>query len=680
MYAYNPRKKTAEQLAKMLVGGDRWDTLKDILKEMDLKDDEEPKQHWMIIGPRGIGKSHLMALLYHEIKKDKRLDSCWIPLLFPEELRIANTLQRFLERISREILLELKDNPICDELKLKIARVNEIKTSERTDSLFDLISWVYKISGKHIVVIAENFQQLFGKKLQRIEQKKLRAFLQTNDAILIISSATTIFDALHDHSHPFYNFFHIKKLMELDFDEMKILIAKLLSESGRADLAEKVESNDARLKALYSFTGGNPRMAVFMSDFLRAEIPSEMLGLMDNILDQLTPYFENIFSDIPDHLLDVINALSELEPAQSPKEIAEYLEVPQATMRNYLKKLKEAGYVRIAFSKGKSNYYCLNEYLYRIWYQMRDSSQREETRWIMELLLILYSPTTTIQEKNKVGVCNNEALEKYSYDQLISETDNFIKEDPESAPIYPAPAYPAHGEVLEKMGNKDFALFSYLNYIRGAFEIPVSDFDFIKVYQDQIHPILKSLDPSNYIKQFYEVDMESKLSKIQLSTLLLLLEKYDTIGEELPNIIGKNEFENRNEIRELNLFIFTIKFCVYLRLCSHKLQDALRIVDLLLSYIKMIPIEEDKEEEVSNFLLTIFNIQIQSNIDSKNTLEILKRFKDEADVPFNEVFLKIWKCISEPDSIEAKKYLNDKGVAEIVKELNKKEKIFTCDI
>ena len=173
-------------------------------------------------------------------------------------------------------------------------------------------------------------------------------------------------------------------------------------------------------------------MAVFLSDIIRTEVPDEMLELMDNILDQLTPYFEAILNDIPDYLEEIINTLAAFEPAQSPREVARHLEAPQATIRNYLKQLKESGYVRIAFSKGKSNYYCLNEYLYRIWYQMRDSSHREETRWLMELLLMLYSPSYIIQEKNRIDThADMEEITYYPYNKYILQAAEFISGNPE---------------------------------------------------------------------------------------------------------------------------------------------------------------------------------------------------------------------------------------------------------
>src|SRR3989304_9353751 len=108
MYAYNPRKKTFQQLEKSLVGNDRWDILNGIMRELMLKKGEAPKQHWMIVGPRGIGKSHLLTLLYHKVKDDKKVSKLWLPVLFPEELRMGGNLAKFLERAAGELLMGLE--------------------------------------------------------------------------------------------------------------------------------------------------------------------------------------------------------------------------------------------------------------------------------------------------------------------------------------------------------------------------------------------------------------------------------------------------------------------------------------------------------------------------------------------------------------------------------------------
>jgi tetratricopeptide (TPR) repeat protein len=432
-YAYNTRKKTPEQLEKELVGSERWNILNSILNELALKKGEHPKQHWMIIGPRGIGKSHLLTLLYYKIKNNSELTKQWITVLFPEELRMANDLAKFLERTVKEILLELEKekSPIAEELRREIKKIREIRASERIEHLFTVLNWIHQTSGKYILLLFENLQKLLGKKISIIEQKKLRAFLQTHDNVLLIGSATTVFNALHDHKHPFYHFFHIRRLTDLNFDEMKILITNILADDNKQDIAGKVAKNEARMRAIYSFTGGNPRMAVFLSDIIKTEVPDEMIGFMDEILEDLTPYFEAILNDTPDYMEEIMNTLAIQEPAQSPKEIAGHLEMQQTTIRNYLKQMKDNGYVRVAFSKGKSNYYCLNEYLYRIWYQMRDSSHREETRWLMELLMMLYSPKAIMEEKSKLDKCDMHEISDDSYKKLIVKTADFMDRHPE---------------------------------------------------------------------------------------------------------------------------------------------------------------------------------------------------------------------------------------------------------
>ena len=856
MYAYNPRKKSYQQLEKSLVGNDRWDVLNNILQEMALEDGEGPKQHWIIIGPRGIGKSHLMTLLYYKVKEDRELSKLWIPVLFPEDLRMAGNLTKFLERAVNEILMELEQEkkPISHDLKQKITHISKLPLSERAESLFTIISWLHQKTGKFILLLTENLQQLLGKKINPIEQKKLRAFLQTSDTVLIIGSATTIFNALHDHSHPFYHFFHIRRLEDLDFDDMKNLIVNLLSESERPELIKEIRDKNARLKALYSFTGGNPRIAVFLTDIIKTEAPDEMLELMDGILDQLTPYFESILNDTPDYLEEIINTLAAFEPAQSPREIAEHLEVPQATIRNYLKQLKETGYVRIAFSKGKSNYYCLNEYLYRIWYQMRDSGHREETQWLMELLLMLYSPDDILKEKHRIdshaelmdeekatisqeekelikeviryqdqnqkeraikkckeilninpesedaygfwgdclreqdrydeavvkfkqaikmnsksfaaygamGDCYRElgqyaeaeknykkateinekyedaysawgyslreqeryeeAIEKFKkaielnpksesaywlwggsllkleryedavklfekhlsdsqdkyvihsygdslmgmkrYGEALGQFERLMHDEPEYYQVYLS-----YGQLLEKKRKKEHAIYAYLKYINIGSGTLTSDFDFQKPYKEHMLPLIKTLTPGKYIKQFYTPEQNGKFSSPQLSILLILSGKYDIVSEHIQEIVKtflKKENEKKNDF---DLFIFTIKLNIWLKLCEGNIHDTTCLIDLYLEYIKALKTTKQKKDEVSRLSLGLLRIQINFTIDANNILKILNRLDDEDGVPFNNVFLKVWTCISEPDSIDAQKYLNEKAIAEVVKEL-----------
>ena len=96
-----------------------------------------------------------------------------------------------------------------------------------------------------------------------------------------------------------------------------------------------------------------------------------------------------------------------------------------------------------------------------------------------------------------------------------------------------------------------------------------------------------------------------------------------------------------------------------MKLYGGNIHDATRLIDLYLEYIKTLQTIKQKEDEVSRLSLGFLRIQIHLKLDADNILQILNRMDDEDGIPFNTVFLKIWTCISEPDSIDAQKYLND---------------------
>jgi hypothetical protein len=76
-----------------------------------------------------------------------------------------------------------------------------------------------------------------------------------------------------------------------------------------------------------------------------------------------------------------------------------------------------------------------------------------------------------------------------------------------------------------------------------------------------------------------------------------------------------------------------------------------------------------KEKEVSDFFLSLFKLQINSKIDSNIIKKVLERFENQKDIPFSNIFSKVWTCLSEPDSVEAQRFINEKAIAEVIKEI-----------
>ncbi len=899
-YAYNPKKKSFDQLQTSLVGSHRIAAIDNLMSELTLKRGQSPKQHWMFVGPRGIGKSHLLTLLYHKVKSDAKTSAIWLPVLFPEELRMVGNLAAFIERALDEIInaLDIEKHPACPELKEKKAKARQLAPDKRLDYLFDLLSWTHETTGRFLLFITENLQQLLGKKIKIIEQKKLRAFLQSDNSVLFIGSATTIFNALSDHSHPFYHFFYIKRLQEIGFEDMETMINRILANGNTENNKGTINDNRSRLKALYSFTGGNPRMAVFIADILKAGAPDEMVTFMDNLIDELNPYFENIFNDVPQCNEEILNALAAFEPAQSPKEIAEHLELPQNSVRNYLKNLKENGYIRIAFSKGKSNYYCLNEYLYRIWFQMRDSVITDQASWLVELLVVLYSRNKIIEEKGKfevnrfdnnlilykrlfaqslkfmdskpdhcrilnwcvesqlreteaeyiykdpggcfigkfIGALNEnkpdkavnafiqmvatssidvdfltnitvaifmllDSYEKISkklekklasgpgaeqplltlglmliaqsrYDEAIEIIEKTIGVNPDSCIAYAEWGHclARKGEnkgaiekfcksikinaelvwwftvfnskfvnfqsftinvtsdnrkgvyksitnyninprsvicnftqsllevkhyeqaigimiscsdsvvhlkklcclnldIIEKINDKENAIIGYINGMRLIKHIWF--IEYLNVYNNFVQPVVKTLKFDILIKDFYNTELNKSSVRIKCGTMFLLLNKYEVVGDHLADIINKSTKEKSGNRALFDIFVFTIKLTMLLKLGQGAAFETLKLAGFYTEYIKSMETVHEKEKTVSEFVIDIFRLYSSGKANPETIQNILDMLEAEQDVPFNNILRNIWTCISEPDTVEAQRYLNEKPIAAIVNEIKK---------
>ncbi|MBF0592550.1 MAG: helix-turn-helix domain-containing protein [Nitrospirae bacterium] len=707
MYAYNPRKLTHAQLKDYFVG--RWDIVNDIKAALDLAPGQSPRQHWMLIGPRGMGKSHLLALLYHEIKTAPRLRNLWVPILFPEELMSVYTIADFLERTLRELVSELETtNPeIAGELKGRIGEIKGLKAGDRADYGFALLTWVHDSTGRFILLLTENLQQLLGKRFSDIDQKKLRAYLQTSDAVLIIGSATAVFKEIRDHRFPFYNFFYTSILKELSHEDIRLLVNKLLE---GCDEAKDSPDLDAKLRTICSLAGGNPRMVVFLADIIKADVTQEVLAIMDRLLDELTPYFNAIFGDLPENMAKIINVMAAHEPALSPSTIAELLEMPEAMVRNYMKTLKDNGYVRIALKKGASHYYCLNEYMYRIWFQMRDSGHREEMRWLIEFLLMLYGQSAISDKARRFRGGEFGDVDNPFYRELIMKTADFAEmnedycksiealtellsggDDDEGleflkealeylkSDVYDKSidmckevieiasnfylvytAYAFWSFCLSKLEKYDEAVLVYLKLFQTG-ESRLFDQADDDLYPKAIHSLLNLLSPGDYIQQFYAKE-GAKYSRPTLLTFLVLLGKYDIVEENLSEIITIANTE------DAQLLLSAIKLSIYLNLPKENTDNISRLLPLYTTYIKPLPLPT-QDREIKTLALGIYKLYLIGKANKKAIDKILDHLKTSG-VPFDEAMRKVWTCLKAPDSPDAKLYLTDRALSEVVKQLH----------
>ena len=189
------------------------------------------------------------------------------------------------------------------------------------------------------------------------------------------------------------------------------------------------------------------------------------------------------------------------------------------------------------------------------------------------------------------------------------------------------------------------------------------------------------MTPGPYIEKLYAPAKVRGVSRSRNCMILILLGKHEIVSELIPAVLAEANMKSKTERESLDLLFFTIKFMLWINLCSGKIHEALSLTELYSEYIKSFSSVNKKEVEVRSLALELLRLQGAKNIEPDFTRKIFLQLAADSAIPFAEVLLKVLTCISEPESLQSQQFLSDKIIAEVVKGLAppKKKKKSKCD-
>lgn len=393
IYHYTPSKMSFHQLKQMFVSKKGQSILDRIITDLKKRANKSSNQHYLILGPRGIGKSHLMANLYYIIKEAQSLNSHWIPLWFSEEeysvISLRDLADRILEEISRELPGE--NNKVIDEIE---EFKGEMGLNSDDEAVFKLTTafikdLTHKLN-KRFIVIFENFN-MFLKDISSYEEKKLRSLFMNETFLLFIVSAPTLHSYLKEVADPqnaLYNLFDVHYLDEFSFQECRELLRQQCLIDNNIQLCGILEKEGNRIELIHWFAGGNPRLMLMfyqLTGSLKMKKLPEAEMAFAELLEQLTPYFQSRTEGLSAQQRKILITYAMSRENLTPAEVGKKLHLPTNHVTAQIKKLVEYGFLNIVAkeSQMRGNLYDLSERIYRYWYQARTSKGRQ---WIAGLV------------------------------------------------------------------------------------------------------------------------------------------------------------------------------------------------------------------------------------------------------------------------------------------------------
>ena len=360
------------------------------------------KNHLLFIGPRGIGKTHLLSCIEDVVQSDEALGASVVVVRFPEESNRTLSFADFLIGMCGILKDVLEDEPLWSEL---FATVQTEKDDARVaDTLVPAIREENRRRDRTLLVMVENLGEILGRQIRdKNDVAALRKFLMADNGCLLLATAPLHFDGITDIGQPFYDFFDIQILENLSFEETVEVIRLNLEWEERKDILDTLEDMRPRLQALYRMTGGNPRLTMMLYELIAHESITSVQEQFHLLLDRISPFYQGRLNDLPPGQRALLECLASMrDQEKTPAAIAARMRMSQQETSSLLKRLSDAHYLRAVGHPRdrRSRLYAIREGFFDIWLAMNLSrGARKRMPFLLDFFSLFYPRFEAREEK-----------------------------------------------------------------------------------------------------------------------------------------------------------------------------------------------------------------------------------------------------------------------------------------
>ena len=362
------------------------------------------KNHLLFIGPRGIGKTHLLSRIEDAVRSDEALGTRVVVVRFPEESNRTLSFADFLIGMCGILKEVLEDEPRWAELFAAVE--TEEDDARVADTLVPAFREENRRRGRTLLVMLENLGEVLGRQIRvRNEVAALRKFLMADNGCLLMATAPVHFDGITDVEQPFYDFFDVQILEALSFEETVEVIRLNLEWEGRTAVLGTLEGMRPRLHALYRMTGGNPRLTMMLYELLAHESVTGVQNQFHLLLDRISPFYQGRLNDLPPGQRALLECLASMRDREkTPAAIAARMRMSQQETSSLLKRLSDARYLRAVQHPRdrRSRLYTIREGFFDIWLAMNLSrGARRRMPFLLDFFSFFYPSVEAREEKRR---------------------------------------------------------------------------------------------------------------------------------------------------------------------------------------------------------------------------------------------------------------------------------------
>ena len=364
-------------------------------------------QHYLIVGQRGAGKTTLLLRLAYAIQDDEVLGARAIALKFPEEQYNVHRVSDFWLNCVDALVDALEtrgDQTGVRRLDAEVARIDEeaLEEPERAKQALALLTgWAAKAK-RDVVLLVDNLDLI----LDRLSESHwaLRDVLSEDNRLIIVGGSSSHIQEAFTYQSAFYEFFKVHELHALDEAEARAMLLHLASATD-APRVKAALDEPGRFAALHLFSGGMPRTMVLLARMLASARSTKAEEDLEQLLDDVTPYYKARFEELPAQSQVVVDALALHYDPMTAADCSKRTGIEVTVVSAQLSRLVRQGIVvKLASADSSKLSFLIGERLFAIWYAMRTSRRlRRRLFGLVNAVKAFYGAETIVQRARELA-------------------------------------------------------------------------------------------------------------------------------------------------------------------------------------------------------------------------------------------------------------------------------------
>lgn len=213
---------------------------------------------------------------------------------------------------------------------------------------------------KRQVILMDNFTDIL-QRWDKISLSKLRAFLYTEGAPILIATGREISNQLTDYEAPLYDSLSVITLKRITLDTTLAIIE-----------AQNKTNREQRkiIEEIYAKIGGTPLIATLISQHLKGPAQS-VEAMLKDMLAEMTSYFRERLAKLTLMQRKIVIELLKSPTPLSLKQLREATGLKSSDLTPQISRLDASNIIYIDRQEPKKSLYGITDKLFKAWYILR---------------------------------------------------------------------------------------------------------------------------------------------------------------------------------------------------------------------------------------------------------------------------------------------------------------------